>query len=58
MEIFSVLSLLYFKLLAVGYFLNFLYMGNRQGESCDSVCKSNGQSCVPSKLSVLNQCEM
>ncbi|RVW76845.1 hypothetical protein CK203_043072 [Vitis vinifera] len=30
----------------------------RQGESCDSVCKSNGQSCVPSKLSVLNQCEM
>nr|CAN76795.1 hypothetical protein VITISV_030117 [Vitis vinifera] len=30
----------------------------RQGESCDSVCKSNGQSCVPSKLSVLNQCEI
>ncbi|KAK9288672.1 hypothetical protein L1049_017133 [Liquidambar formosana] len=30
----------------------------RQGESCDSACKSNGQSCVPSKLLVLNQCEI
>lgn len=30
----------------------------RQGESCDSVCKSNGQSCVPTKLLVLNQCEI
>ncbi|KAF3458008.1 hypothetical protein FNV43_RR02671 [Rhamnella rubrinervis] len=30
----------------------------RQGESCDSVCKSNGQSCVPNKLPVLNQCDM
>ncbi|XP_057490041.1 uncharacterized protein LOC130776028 [Actinidia eriantha] len=29
-----------------------------QGESCDSVCKSNGQSCVPNKLVALNQCEM
>ncbi|KAI5659505.1 hypothetical protein M9H77_28298 [Catharanthus roseus] len=29
----------------------------RQGESCDSVCKSNGQSCVPNKLALLNQCE-
>ncbi|KAG9141268.1 hypothetical protein Leryth_001738 [Lithospermum erythrorhizon] len=30
----------------------------RQGESCDSVCKSNGQSCVPNKLALLNECEM
>ncbi|CAL5334994.1 unnamed protein product [Camellia sinensis] len=30
----------------------------RQGESCNSVCKSNGQSSVPNKLSMLNQCEM
>ncbi|XAR71158.1 hypothetical protein NMG60_11028291 [Bertholletia excelsa] len=30
----------------------------RQGESCDSACKSNGQSCVPNKLLVLNQCEI
>ncbi|KAL5539087.1 hypothetical protein UlMin_046337 [Ulmus minor] len=30
----------------------------RQGESCDSVCKSNGQSCVPNKLLVLNQCDV
>ncbi|KAH6833397.1 glycosyltransferase family protein [Perilla frutescens var. hirtella] len=30
----------------------------RQGESCDSACKSNGQSCVPNKLAVLNQCEV
>ncbi|KAL3829221.1 hypothetical protein ACJIZ3_018023 [Penstemon smallii] len=30
----------------------------RQGESCDSVCKSNGQSCVPNKLALLNQCEI
>ncbi|KAH7521332.1 hypothetical protein FEM48_Zijuj07G0021700 [Ziziphus jujuba var. spinosa] len=30
----------------------------RQGESCDSVCKSNGQSCVPNKLPVLNQCDI
>ncbi|KAK7846232.1 hypothetical protein CFP56_008145 [Quercus suber] len=30
----------------------------RQGESCDSVCKSNGQSCVPNKLLVLNQCDI
>ncbi|XP_051116941.1 uncharacterized protein LOC127241775 isoform X2 [Andrographis paniculata] len=30
----------------------------RQGESCDSVCKSNGQSCVPNKLQLLNQCEI
>ncbi|KAL5716679.1 hypothetical protein ACHQM5_009809 [Ranunculus cassubicifolius] len=29
----------------------------RQGESCDSVCKSKGQSCVPGKLLVLNKCE-
>ncbi|XP_073134689.1 uncharacterized protein [Henckelia pumila] len=29
-----------------------------QGESCDSVCKSNGQSCVPNKLALLNQCEI
>ncbi|GAV58949.1 DUF2054 domain-containing protein, partial [Cephalotus follicularis] len=30
----------------------------RQGESCDSVCKSNGQSCVLNKLVVLNQCDI
>ncbi|KAK6786912.1 hypothetical protein RDI58_015437 [Solanum bulbocastanum] len=29
----------------------------RQGESCDSVCKSSGQSCVPNKFVLLNQCE-
>ncbi|KAK6930578.1 SREBP regulating gene protein [Dillenia turbinata] len=30
----------------------------RQGESCDSVCKSSGKSCVQSKLQVLNNCEI
>ncbi|EEF28938.1 conserved hypothetical protein [Ricinus communis] len=30
----------------------------RQGESCDSACKSNGQSCVLNKLLVLNQCDI
>ncbi|OMP07066.1 hypothetical protein COLO4_07661 [Corchorus olitorius] len=30
----------------------------RQGESCDQVCKSNGQSCVLNKLLVLNQCDI
>ncbi|KAK3034226.1 hypothetical protein RJ639_032806, partial [Escallonia herrerae] len=30
----------------------------KQGQSCDSACKSNGQSCVPSKLVLLNQCEI
>ncbi|KAJ4967671.1 hypothetical protein NE237_014372 [Protea cynaroides] len=30
----------------------------RQGESCNSVCRSKGQSCVPNKLSVLNKCEL
>ncbi|PRQ37775.1 hypothetical protein RchiOBHm_Chr4g0406391 [Rosa chinensis] len=30
----------------------------RQGESCDLVCKSKGQSCVPNKLLVLNQCDI
>uniref|UniRef100_A0A7N0UQD8 SREBP regulating gene protein n=1 Tax=Kalanchoe fedtschenkoi TaxID=63787 RepID=A0A7N0UQD8_KALFE len=30
----------------------------RQAQSCDSVCKSKGQSCVATKLVVLNQCEM
>ncbi|CAA0839374.1 Unknown protein [Striga hermonthica] len=30
----------------------------RQGESCDIVCKADGQSCVPNKLSLLNQCEV
>lgn len=29
----------------------------RQGESCNSVCKSKRQSCVPNKLLVLNTCE-
>nr|XP_016445603.1 PREDICTED: uncharacterized protein LOC107770786 isoform X1 [Nicotiana tabacum] len=29
----------------------------RQGESCNSVCKSSGQSCVPNKFLLLNQCE-
>uniref|UniRef100_A0A803LM80 GUN4-like domain-containing protein n=1 Tax=Chenopodium quinoa TaxID=63459 RepID=A0A803LM80_CHEQI len=30
----------------------------RQGESCNSVCKLSGKSCVPSRLLVLNQCEI
>ncbi|KAF9661295.1 hypothetical protein SADUNF_Sadunf19G0053200 [Salix dunnii] len=30
----------------------------KQGESCDSACKSNGQSCVLNKLLVLNHCDM
>nr|DAD25455.1 TPA_asm: hypothetical protein HUJ06_026919 [Nelumbo nucifera] len=30
----------------------------RQGESCNSVCRSKGQSCVPNKLLVLNKCEL
>eukprot|EP00268_Persea_americana_P044330 TRINITY_DN44805_c0_g1_i5.p1 TRINITY_DN44805_c0_g1~~TRINITY_DN44805_c0_g1_i5.p1 ORF type:complete len:278 (-),score=31.10 TRINITY_DN44805_c0_g1_i5:250-1083(-) len=30
----------------------------RQGESCNSVCKAKGQSCVPNKLLVLNTCEL
>ncbi|KAI8004069.1 hypothetical protein LOK49_LG08G01839 [Camellia lanceoleosa] len=33
-------------------------INGRQGESCDSLFKLNGQSCVSSKLSVLNQSEM
>ncbi|KAK4856069.1 hypothetical protein QYF36_013790 [Acer negundo] len=33
-------------------------MIGRQGESCDSVCKSKGQSCVLNKLVVLNQCDI
>ncbi|XP_058094151.1 uncharacterized protein LOC131240114 isoform X2 [Magnolia sinica] len=30
----------------------------RQGESCNTACKSKGQSCVPSKLLLLNTCEL
>uniref|UniRef100_A0A0E0MEL1 SREBP regulating gene protein n=1 Tax=Oryza punctata TaxID=4537 RepID=A0A0E0MEL1_ORYPU len=30
----------------------------RRGESCSSVCRAKGQSCVPSRLSVLNKCEI
>lgn len=30
----------------------------RQGESCDSACKSYGQSCVLNKLLVLNHCDI
>ncbi|KAL1803016.1 hypothetical protein ACET3Z_031663 [Daucus carota] len=30
----------------------------KQGESCDTACKSNGHSCVPNKLVLLSQCEM
>ncbi|KAG2561727.1 uncharacterized protein LOC120644247 isoform X1 [Panicum virgatum] len=30
----------------------------RPGESCSLVCKVRGQSCVPSRLSVLNKCEI
>ncbi|XP_077227746.1 glycosyltransferase family protein isoform X2 [Tasmannia lanceolata] len=29
-----------------------------QGESCNSACKGKGQSCVPNKLFVLNNCEL
>lgn len=30
----------------------------KQGESCDTACKSNGHSCVPNKLILLSQCEI
>lgn len=30
----------------------------KQGESCDMVCKRVGQSCVPSKFVLINQCEV
>lgn len=30
----------------------------RQGESCDSVCKTNGLSCVPNKIMLLNKCKI
>ncbi|CAH1425057.1 unnamed protein product [Lactuca virosa] len=30
----------------------------KQGESCDSVCKAVGQSCVGSKFALINQCEI
>ncbi|KAL9240646.1 hypothetical protein vseg_014842 [Gypsophila vaccaria] len=30
----------------------------RQGESCDTVCKLRGQSCVPSRILMLNECEI
>ncbi|KAF7047929.1 hypothetical protein CFC21_056780 [Triticum aestivum] len=30
----------------------------RQGESCSSACKAKGQSCVPSRLSELNKCQI
>lgn len=33
-------------------------VAGRQGESCSSVCKSRGQSCVPNKLVVLNHCDI
>lgn len=33
-------------------------VAGRQGESCNSVCKSRGQSCVPNKLVVLNHCDI
>ncbi|CAN1259037.1 hypothetical protein LINPERPRIM_LOCUS10053 [Linum perenne] len=29
-----------------------------QGESCDSVCRSKGQSCIGNKLMVLNDCDI
>ncbi|KAK9200966.1 hypothetical protein WN944_016167 [Citrus x changshan-huyou] len=35
-----------------------LLLEGGQGESCDSVCKSSGQSCVLNKLILLNQCEI
>ncbi|CAL5414339.1 unnamed protein product [Camellia sinensis] len=34
------------------------HVGEKHGESCDSLFKSNGQSCVSSTLSMLNQSEM
>ncbi|KAF3643892.1 putative tetrapyrrole-binding protein, chloroplastic [Capsicum annuum] len=34
-----------------------IVIGTR-GESCDTVSKSSGQSCVPNKFQLLNQCEM
>ncbi|XP_072950364.1 uncharacterized protein [Typha angustifolia] len=30
----------------------------RQGESCNSVCTTKGQSCVPNRLFLLNKCEL
>ncbi|KAI4997854.1 hypothetical protein ZWY2020_053196 [Hordeum vulgare] len=30
----------------------------RQGESCTSACRAKGQSCVPSRLSELNKCQI
>ncbi|KAI3498108.1 hypothetical protein L1887_33859 [Cichorium endivia] len=30
----------------------------KQGESCDSACKTVGQSCVGSKFALINQCEI
>ncbi|XP_074281491.1 uncharacterized protein LOC141606306 [Silene latifolia] len=30
----------------------------RQGESCDSVCKLRGQSCVSSRILLLNECDI
>ncbi|KAI4324304.1 hypothetical protein L6164_023856 [Bauhinia variegata] len=30
----------------------------RQGESCNSICKLRGQSCVPNKIVVLNKCDI
>ncbi|CAL5414332.1 unnamed protein product [Camellia sinensis] len=34
------------------------HVGEKHGESCDSLFKSNGQSCVSSTLSMLNQSEI
>ncbi|KAK3119914.1 hypothetical protein QOZ80_9AG0677670 [Eleusine coracana subsp. coracana] len=39
-------------------FLGINIIVGRPGESCSLVCKAKGQSCVPSRLSALNKCEI
>ncbi|TVU02497.1 hypothetical protein EJB05_52004, partial [Eragrostis curvula] len=39
-------------------FLGINIIVGRPGESCSLVCKARGQSCVPSRLSALNKCEI
>ncbi|XP_021906805.1 uncharacterized protein LOC110821318 [Carica papaya] len=43
---------------AEGRLLGINVIIGRQGESCDSVCQSNGKSCVLNKLWLLNQCDI
>ncbi|XP_062197739.1 uncharacterized protein LOC133900573 isoform X2 [Phragmites australis] len=43
---------------SVSRFLGISISVGRPGESCSLVCKAKGQSCVPSRLSMLNKCEI